>query len=52
MNLPDRDQVWHGVEVVRSEFPITSRFNPLPSFVNLSSQFVLNIGILGQLPEN
>ena len=52
MDLPDRDQVRHAVEVIGDKLAITSRFDSLPSFVNLSSRFFLNVTILSQLPES
>lgn len=52
MDLPNRDQVRHPVEVIGNKLAIASRFDSLPSFVNLGPQFVLNIAILSQLPEN
>ena len=52
MNLPDGDQVRHAVEVIGNKLAIASRFDSLPSFVNLSSQFVLSVTVLGQLPES
>jgi hypothetical protein len=52
MNLPNRDQVGHAVKIVGSKFAVTSCFNLPPSLADLSSQFVLNVTVLGQLPES
>ena len=52
MNLHNRDQVGHVVKVVGSKFAVTSCFNLPPSLTDLSSQFVLNVTVLGQLPES
>jgi len=51
-NLPNRNQIWHAVEVVGNKLAIASRFDSFPSFVNFSSQFTLDVTVLGQLPEN
>jgi len=51
-NLPNRNQIWHAVEVVGNKLTIASRFDSFPSFVNFGSQFVLDVTILSQLPEN
>jgi hypothetical protein len=52
MNLHNRDQVGHAIEVVGSKFTVTSYFNFRPCFGDLGSQFVLNFTALGQLPES
>jgi hypothetical protein len=52
VNLSNRDQVGHAVEVAGNKFAITSRFDFPPRFVNLGSQLILNVKILGQLPES
>jgi len=51
-NLPNRNQIGHVVEVVGNKLAIASRFDSLPSFVNFSSQFILDVTIFSQLPEN
>ena len=52
MDLHNRDQVGHAIEVVGSKFTVTSCFDFRPCFGDLSSQFVLNVTVLGQLPES
>ena len=51
-NLPNRNQIGHAVEVVGNKLAIASHFDSFPSFVNFGSQFILDVTILGQLPEN
>jgi len=51
-NLPNRNQVGHAIEIVDNKLAIASRFNSFPSFVNFSSQFILDVAILSQLPES
>ena len=51
-NLPNCDQVGHAVEVVGNKFAVASRFDFLPSLSDLNSQFVLNVAVLGQLPQS
>jgi hypothetical protein len=51
-NLPNCDQVGHTIKVVGNKFAVASRFDFLPSLSDLSSQFVLNVAILGQLPQS
>ena len=36
-NLRNGNKVGHAVEVIDTEFSVTSRFNSLPSFVNFGS---------------
>ena len=51
-NLHNREQAGHAVEVIGNKLAVTSRFNYLPSFVDFSPQFILNITIVCQLPES
>ena len=50
-NLCNCRQVRHPLKIVGCEVSIASRSNLSQSIVDLSTKFLLDIGVLGQLPE-
>jgi len=50
-NLCNGHQIWHPLKIVGCEIDITSRLDFHQIVVDLGTEFVLAIPVLGQIPE-
>ena len=50
-NLCNGHQIWHPLKVIGREIGIASRSDLGESVVDLYTQFLLEVAVLGQLPE-
>ena len=51
-NLRDGRQIWHGLKVVSREVSAAPRPDTRKCLVDLCTQFLLAVAMLGQLPES
>ena len=50
-NLRKGHQIWHALKIVGRKISITSRLDFCQSFVDLCTEFLLAVAVLGQLPK-